>query len=186
MVTHNSKGFSAVLLIVLLLIAGVLGAGGFFGWQLYKKATLPRTSLVGVKVKPDLLAFTHRNLPSLYPQVIALDDTIALIKGEVDRLGGIAKQYPAQKALLGEETKKLEAIKTELGDTLSATLASAETLYVTYLMNPAQGVRAIKKERITLRREPKAALRKHAALRQRLSQNQAKGFMGQVLSMIGK
>lgn len=186
MVTHNTKGFSAVLLIVLLLIAGVLGAGGFFGWQLYKKATQPRTSLVGVKIKPDLLAFTHRNLPTLYPQVIALDDTIVLIKGEVDRLAGIAKQYPAQKALLGEETKKLETIKAELGETLSTTLASAETLYVTYLMNPAQGLQAIKKERILLRRQPKAALRKHAALRQRLSQNQTKGPLDQFLALIGK
>ena len=35
MYIRNAKGFSVVLLIVLLLVAGALGAGGYFGWQFY-------------------------------------------------------------------------------------------------------------------------------------------------------
>jgi flagellar basal body-associated protein FliL len=186
MYTRNAKGFSAVLLIVLLLVVGVLAAGGYISWQIYSKSTQPRASLVGAKVKPDLLAFTHRQLPTLYPKVIALDDTIALINGEIDRLAGIAKQYPAQKTLLSEETQRLTTIKSELGEALSSTLAATETIYVTYLMNPSQGLQAIKKERTILRRQPTAALRKHAALYRRLSQSQAKGPLDQFLALVGK
>lgn len=186
MYTRNTKGFSTILLIVLLLVFGVLGAGGYFGWQIYNESTQPRTSLAGAKVKPELIAFTHQQLPALYTQIIALDDSISQVKSEIDRLAGIAKQFPAQKKLLSEETQKLEAIKIELGGTLSSSLTATETLFVTYLMNPAQGLRTIKKERRAMLSGPKASLRKHAALRQRLSQNHIKGPLDQLMALVGK
>lgn len=186
MIPRNPNGFSVILLIVLLFMAAVLGAGGWFGWQFYSKSMQPRSSLVGAKVKPELIAFAHRQLPDIYPHIVALDDTIALVKGEVDRLGRIAKQYPAQKPLLGKESEKLEGIKTELANALTQSLASTETLYVTYLMDPAKGVKAIKTQRIALRRQAGAALKRHAALRQRLSQNQPQGFMDQLIALVGR
>jgi hypothetical protein len=186
MYTHNTKGFSAVLLIVLLLVVGVFTAGGYFGWQIYSKSTQPRTSLVGAKVKPDLLAFTHRQLPALYPKIIALDDTIVLIDGEIDRLAGIAKQYPAQKPLVEAERQKLGTNRKALAEALAGTLAKAETLFVTYLMDPNRGLRNIKKERTLIRRQTRAALRDHAALRQRLSRQQSKGLMDQLLALVGR
>jgi hypothetical protein len=183
---RGDSGFSIILLIVLLLAATVLAAGGWFGWQLFHQSMQPRTHLVGAKVKPDLIAFAHRQLPDLYPHITALDDTIALVDAEVDRLSGIAKQYPAQKSLLEKENRKLESVKADLTKTLTQTLGAAETLYVTYLMDPGKGRKAIKKQRSRLRREAGAALKSHAALRHRLSQNQPKGLMDQLLALVGR
>jgi hypothetical protein len=183
---RNTHGFSIILLIVLLFALATLGAGGWFGWQIYSKSTQPRTQLAGAKAKPDLIAFAYGQLPNTYSLITNLDDTLTLVNGEIDRLAGIAKQYPAQKTLLDKEMQKLEAAKTEMGQALSATLASTETLYVTYLMDPAKGVRAIKKQRTILRRQGREALRRHAALRRRLSQSQSQGFLERLLALVGK
>jgi hypothetical protein len=183
---RNAYGFSILLLIVLLFTVAILGAGGWIGWRIYSQSTQPRTSLVGAKVKPDLLAFAYGQLPTTYIQIAALDDAIAMIRGEIDRLAGIAKQYPAQKTLLDEEIKKLERIKTEFGEALSATLAGTETLFVTYLMDTTKGLRAIKKQRTILRRQAKATLHRHAALRQRLGRNQSQGLVDKLLALVGK
>jgi hypothetical protein len=183
---RNHKGFSIILLLMLLFVAAVLGTGGWFGWRVYNNTTQPRASLLGAKVKPELIAFIHRQLPNLYTQLIAVDDTIALVDAEVERLTGIAKQYPDQKPLVTAEVEKLGANKKALAEALAVTLAKAETLFVTYLMNSKKGLRNIKKERTLIRRQTRAVLRDHAALRQRLSQQQSKGLMDQLLTLVGK
>jgi hypothetical protein len=184
----NHKGFSIILLLVLLFLAAVLGAGGWFGWRVYSSASQPRANLVGAKVKPELIAFVHRQLPNLYTQLIAVDDTIALVNAEVDRLAGIAKQYPDQKPLVEAAREKLGVNKKALTKALVETLAKVETLYVTYLMDPRKGQRALKKERTIIRRLTRDALRTHAALRQRLSrqQSESKGLLDQLLALVGK
>jgi hypothetical protein len=183
---RNHNGFSIILLVVLLFVAAVLGAGGWFGWRIYSSASQPRASLVGAKVKPELIAFVHHQLPNLYTQVIAVDDTIALVDAEVDRLAGIAKQYPAQTPLVEAERQKLGTNRRALAEALTGTLAKAETLFVTYLMDPNRGLRNIKKERTLIRRQTRTALRDHAALRQRLSRQQSKGLMDQLLALVGR
>lgn len=183
---RNINGFSIILLLVLLFALAALGAGGWFGWRIYSRSTQPRTQLVGAKVKPDLIAFAYGQLPNAYALIMELDDTMALVEGEIDRLAGIAKQYPAQKSLLDKEIENLETVKTEMDQALTTTLAATETLYVTYLMDPAKGLRAIKKQRTILRREGRDALRRHAALHRRLSQSQTQGLLEKLFALIGK
>jgi hypothetical protein len=186
MPSRYNHGFSIILLILLLFILGALGAGGWFGWQIYNRSVQPRTQLAVAKVKPGLIAFAHSQLPNTYTLITSLDDTIVLVKGEIDRLTGIAKQYPAQKKLLDKEIDRLGSVEKELHDALGATLAGTETLYITYLIDPAKGLRAIKKQRTILRRQGREALHRHAALRQRLSRSQAKGFLQKLLALVGK
>ncbi len=183
---RNSRGFSIVLLVLLLFMVVVIGVGGWFGWRLYRNASQPRVSLVGVKTKAELIAFTHRQLPSIYAHITALDDTIGLVTEEIDRLSGIARQYPAQKTLLNNESAKLQSVKTDLTDTLRSTLMAAETLYVTYLMDPGKGLGVIKKERNAIRRRAQETLRRHTSLSRRLRQNQPKGLMDKLLALVGK
>jgi hypothetical protein len=142
--------------------------------------------LAAAKVKPDLLAFAYGQLPNGYTLILQLDDTMTLVKGEIDRLAGIAKQYPAQKTLLDKEIEKLETVKKEVDQALSATLAATETLYVTYLMDPAKGLAAVKKQRTILRREGRNVLRRHAALHRRLSQSQSQGFLERLFALVGQ
>jgi hypothetical protein len=187
MPARNNHGFSIILLILLLFILGALGAGGWFGWQIYSRSIQPRTQLAVAKVKPGLMDFAHSQLPNTYALITSLDDTIVLVKGEIDRLTGIAKQYPAQKELLGKEIEKLGTAKTELDQALTATLGDTETLYITYLIDPAKGLREIKRQRTIIRRQGRDALHRHAALRQRLSRNQpSQGLLDRLLALVGK
>jgi hypothetical protein len=55
--------------------------------------------------------------------------------------------------LVEAERQKLGTNRKALAEALAGTLAKAETLFVTYLMDPNRGLRNIKKERTLIRRQ---------------------------------
>ncbi len=147
---NNQKGGAAGIFITLLLVFSLLGGGGFFAYKKFFSAEKTRKALSSVKMKEEIILFTHKNMPIVYRHLIALDDTIALIDKELNRFKKIGKKFPGQNAIVTAEAEALNTMKKQLTNKMSAVSNTIETIYVTWLVNRKKGLITIKEQRRNL------------------------------------
>ncbi len=156
---NNSRGGAAAVIIGLIIFLGLAGGGGYFAYKKYFTKPPVRKTLSGVKVKAEIIGFTHNRIPMLYGYVIRLSDTIALIDTELDRLKKISKKFPGREKIVSDESSALKTARDRLAKEMSVITGEMETLYVTWLVNKKKGFDTIRRKRHDLSKQTLAAIK---------------------------
>lgn len=137
----NEQGKSIVSILILILLLGGLGAGGFFGFKFYKEKTQgpSKESLPHNKMNEALIRFTFDHLPSLYAKLDSINKEINLINSEIARLDALESSYPQQKSLIKAERVIWDKTQKSLLTVLQTFEKNIETLYVTFKLNEEKG-----------------------------------------------
>ena len=147
----NAKGGAAVLLIVLVLILAAAGGGGYWAYNTYLKPKPLKTKLATQKVKEEVVQFTHDYVsPTLYNNLIAIDDAVAMMDKELKRLGRIGTKFPEQNEIIATEVDALTKSRKKLFAALAQTTAALEKIYVIWLVDPKRAITEIKEQRAGL------------------------------------
>jgi hypothetical protein len=133
----NRKGgkIKFIVFLLLFIILGTATAAGYIGVKQWWAKNQPRTFLTAVKIDADVLSWSFRHLPEFYVKIVALDDVIALLETESDRLKELEKKYPDQKNIISEERTELKAKKDELTNIIDEATNAIEAIYVAYEIN---------------------------------------------------
>jgi CRISPR/Cas system CSM-associated protein Csm2 small subunit len=183
--TRNDSGLSTMAaLIILGMVLLVLGATAYFGFRFYIRSEQPRTALKSVKLKKELLEFTHGQIREVYQQIIRLDDVIFLIDDEIKRLEKIAKQFPDQKPIVESERGNLTAEREKLAQALSSVIKDIEAIYVTFLVNQASGIQRVNQNRGSLKERCDKALSNSSKLIFRLEAGKPQSPLEMIKKMI--
>ena len=164
--------------IIILVVLVVLGGGGYIGYEHFFKNKIPPVqSLTKVRLKPELIIFAYEKMPGLYPRLAELNDEIALIDREMERLNELSTLFPAQHKIIGQENKLWSTTLKELTQTLTAIEKEIETVYVTYLVNEEKGRQLIVSQEKPLVEAAQSALNTSSAHTQRLKAKPPQGLI---------
>lgn len=132
-------------LIILLLILGILGGGGFFVYTKflssdnqndlgYQPGTLTHVSLPG-----EILAFCFARMPDLYDALVAFNGEMDLFEAEIARIDAVATKYPDQKKIADGQKKIWEKGKDSLKKTFEKLEKPIKETFVLFQVNQAAG-----------------------------------------------
>jgi len=163
----NKDGGIMVLLVIVILVFAGLGGGAYWAYGKYFR-TEPRLGLATAKVKPEVMQFVYRFLPKAHALIISLDDDIALMDSETKRLEKLAKKFPRQKELIDRQLKLIAETRSRTAAGLEAVLTEIQTIYVTWLIDPVRGKRALADKRRDLIKSMAAVRKSSGRLMARL------------------
>lgn len=147
----EKKGFSGTKLFLILLLIALIGGGAAAYWFLIKKKEeLPHADLAHVKLNPEILSFAAVTIPNLYNGLLDLNNEVVLIDREIERLDGMAREYPQQRNIIFSEKKNWERLQKKLTITLNKLESSVEMIYVSYSVNREKGMEVIDQQRETI------------------------------------
>ena len=170
--TSNTSGRAVGILIALVLVLALAGGGGFLAYNKYYKKEPLRSKLASVKVKGELICFTHDHVSTaLYGNMVLLDDILVMMDKELDRLKRIGKKFPNQREIVATQTKELTLARKHLAKVLAEVSAKLERMYVTWLVNRSEGSGQIRSQKGTLTRQLADAIRGEAMLIGRIRTN---------------
>ncbi len=149
---RNQSGKALVTLMIVLTVLAMLGGGGYWAYEHYFQEK-PRLKLGSVKVKPEVMDFVYRYMPKVHSLVISLDDDIVLMDSETKRLTSIAKKFPDQTKLVNGQLELIKKTRATVAETLNYTMGRIQTIYVTWLIDPVRGKRALAEDRRDLIRK---------------------------------
>lgn len=182
---HEAGKSKVILILITLIVLSIMGAAGYVMAKQWWAKNQPRTSLTGMKISADVLKWSFRQLPELYAQIIALDDVIALIETELDRLKELAKTYPDQRQIVSQESERLKTKKDELTVILKEAGKVIEAIYVTFKIDAHKGQEKIgTKEFYDLGKHLAATLRANARLAQRIKSQNPETWLTKLKKMI--
>lgn len=168
----GNTGGAAGILIALVLVLAVAAGGGYWAYTNYYKKEPPRTKLASMKVKEELVQFTHDRVSrALHYNLITLDDIVVMMDRELKRLKRIAKKFPDQKGIVDPQIDALAHARERLATTLKEVTASIEKIYVTWLVDPSRGTGQINSRKGTLTRKLADAIRGESVLIGRIRTN---------------
>jgi hypothetical protein len=172
----KSRKSKIVVILLSLFVVVILAGIGYSGAKQWWIKNQPRSSLSTVKIEADVLSWSFRYVPEIYFKIVALDDMIALLESELDRLKELAKKYPDQKNIVSEEKARLETKKEELIGILTHAGKATETMYVAYKIDVRKGHNQIgSKETYELGKKLTSTLKSSSRLANRIkSQNPEK------------
>lgn len=169
---QNNAGKAVAVVIAVLLVFALAGGGGYWAHgKYYKKAPL-KTRLSSMKVREELVRFTHdRVSTALYHNMVVVDDVVVMMDRELDRLKRIGKKFPKQNGIVASQVKELGIARERLSGVLAEVTASIEEMYVTWLVNRSEGTGQIRSQKGTLTRLLADAIRGEAVLIGRIRTN---------------
>lgn len=169
---NNTSGGAVGILIALVLVLALAGGGGFWAYTKYFKKEPLRSKLASMKVKAELIRFTHdRVSTALYRNMVMLDDILVMMDAELDRLKRIAKKFPNQRGIVASQTEELKEARERMARILTDVNATLEKMYVTWLVNRSEGTGQIRSQKGTLTRQLADAIRGEAVLIGRIRTN---------------
>ena len=169
---NNTSGRAVGILIALVLVLALAGGGGFLAYDKYFKKEPLRSKLASMKVKGELIRFTHGQVSTaLYGNMVLLDDILVMMDKELDRLKRIGKKFPNQRVIVAIQTKELTIARERLAKVLADVSARIERMYVTWLVNRSEGTGQIRSQKGTLTRQLADAIRGEAVLISRIRTN---------------
>ena len=169
---NNTSGRAVGILIALVLVLALASGGGFLAYDKYFKKEPLRSKLASMKVKGELIRFTHdRVSTSLYRNMVLLDDILVMMDTELDRLKRIGKKFPNQGGIVASQTEDLKAARERMARVLTDVNVTLEKMYVTWLVNRSEGTGQIRSQKGTLTRKLADAIRGEAALISRIRTN---------------
>jgi len=161
----NTGGGAAGMVIILVLVLALACGGGYWAYNQYDRKEPLRTRLSSMKMREEVIRFTHDRVSSaLYHNLVTLDDSIAMMNRESDRLNRIAKKFPNQSGIVESQIKELIVARDKLAKVLADVTGKIEKMYVTWLVDPSEGNGQINSQRGTLTRQMADALRGEAVL----------------------
>ena len=169
---NNTSGGAVGILIALVLVLALAGGGGFWTYNKYYKKEPLRSKLASMKVKAELIRFTHdRVSTALYRNMVMLDDILVMMDAELDRLKRIGKKFPNQRGIVASQTEELKEARQRMARILTDVNATLEKMYVTWLVNRSEGTGQIRSQKGTLTRQLADAIRGEAVLIGRIRTN---------------
>ena len=169
---NNTSGGAVGILIAMVLVLALAGGGGFLAYNKYYRKEPLRSKLASLKVKGELIRFTHGQVSTaLYGNMVLLDDILVMMDKELDRLKRIGKKFPNQRVIVATQTKELTIARERLAKVLANVSARLERMYVTWLVNRSEGTGQIRSQKGTLTRQLADAIRGEAALISRIRTN---------------
>jgi hypothetical protein len=170
--TDNTNGRAVGILIALVLVLALAGGGGYWAFNKYFKKVPLRSKLSSIKIKAELIRFTHDHVSTaLYGNMVLLDDVLVMVDKELDRLKRIGKKFPNQRAIVATQTKALNIARGRMAKALADVAAKLEKMYVTWLVNRSEGAGQIRSKKGTLTRQLADAIRSEAVLISRIRNN---------------
>jgi hypothetical protein len=149
-----------------------LAGGGFLAYNTYYQKEPLRSKLATIKVKPELIRFTHDQVSTaLYHNMVMLDDILVMMDTELDRLKRIGKKFPNQQRIVASQTEALKKARERMARVLTDVNAALENMYVTWLVNRSEGTGQIRSQKGTLTRQLADAIRGEAVLISRIRTN---------------
>ena len=168
----NANGGGAGILIALVLVLALAGGGGYLAYTKYYKKEPLRAKLSSLKVKAEQIRFTHDHVSTaLYANMVLLDDILVMMDKELDRLKRIGKKFPNQGGIVAAQTKELTIARERLATVLDDVSTKLESMYVTWLVDRAEGTGQIRSQKGTLTRQLADAIRGEAVLISRIRSN---------------
>ena len=135
----NARGGAAGIVVTLLLVL-VLAGGGYWTYRNYYRQAPPRTKLVSLKIKEEVVQFAHDRVSrSLHHNLVMLDDVVVMMDKELKRLQRIGKQFPNQAGIIASQTEELSVSRGRLAAVLKEVTARVEKIYVTWLVDRSEG-----------------------------------------------
>lgn len=169
---NNPRGGAAGIIIALVLVLALAGGGGFLAYGKYFKKEPLRSKLASLKVKGELIRFTHDQVSgALYRNMIMLDDILVMMDAELDRLKRIGKKFPNQRGIVASQTEELQKARERMARVLIDVNATLEKMYVTWLVDRSEGTGQIRSQKGTLTRQLADAIRGEAVLIGRIRTN---------------
>ena len=169
---NNTSGRAVGILIALVLVLALAGGGGFLAYDKYFKKEPLRSKLASMKVKGELIRFTHdRVSKALYHNMVMLDDILVMMDTELDRLKRIGKKFPNQRGIIASQTEELRKARERMARILTDVNTTLEKIYVTWLVNRSEGIGQIRSQKGTLTRQVADAIRGEAVLISRIRTN---------------
>jgi len=137
----------------------------------YKKEPL-RSKLSCMKIKEELIRFTHdRVSTALYGNMVLADDIVVIMDKELDRLKRIGKKFPNQREIISAQTTELNTAREHMARVLADVTANLEKMYVTWLVDRSEGTGQIRSQKGTLTRQLADAIRGEAVVISRIRSN---------------
>ncbi|BBO71680.1 hypothetical protein DSCA_56100 [Desulfosarcina alkanivorans] len=168
----NARGGAVGLAIALVLVLSLAGGGGYLAYNKYLKKTPLKTKLATLKVKEELIRFTHDHVSTaLYHNLLVLDDIVAMMDRELKRLQRIGKKFPNQKKIVATQTEELTLARDRLSEVMAGVTAKVEKIYVTWLVDRSEGTGQIRSRKGTLTRQLADAIRGESAIVSRIRTN---------------
>lgn len=169
---NNNAGGAVAIITALLLVLALAGGGGYFAYgKFYKKEPL-RTKLSSMKMKAELIRFTHDHVSvALYHNMVMLDDIVVMMDKELKRLKRIGKKFPNQNNIVAAQITALNPARDRLAKRLADVTAKIENIYVTWLVDRPKGNSRIKSQKGTLTRRLADVIRDEAMLISRIRTN---------------
>ena len=169
---NNTSGGAVGILIAMVLVLALAGGGGFLAYNKFHKKEPLRSKLASMKVKGELIRFTHdRVSTALYRNMVMLDDILMMMDKELDRLKRIGKKFPNQQGIIASQTEELKEARERMASILTDVNATLEKMYVTWLVNRSEGTGQIRSQKGTLTRQLADAIRGEASLISRIRTN---------------
>ena len=169
---NNTSGGAVGILIAMVLVLALAGGGGFLAYNKYYKKEPLRSKLASMKVKGELIRFTHdRVSKALYHNMVMLDDILVMMDTELDRLKRIGKKFPNQRGIIASQTEELRKARERMARILTDVNTTLEKIYVTWLVNRSEGIGQIRSQKGTLTRQVADAIRGEAVLISRIRTN---------------
>jgi hypothetical protein len=169
---RNTSGGAAGILIALVLVLALAGGGGFWAYNKYYKKEPLRSKLSSMKVKAELIRFTHDHVSTaLYGNMVLLDDILVMMDKELDRLKRIGKKFPNQRGIVASQIEELKEARERMARILTDVNATIEKMYVTWLVDRSEGTGQIRSQKGTLTRQLADAIRGEAVLIGRIRTN---------------
>jgi flagellar basal body-associated protein FliL len=170
--------FKRLILVLILLVLCLAASYGGLRW-LKTKQSSPMLQLPGVDSKPEIIAFTARQLPQYYQRLVQLSGQLELIDHELTRLDGIEKQFPQQKAIVAAQRSQWNKTRSELANALSEMKKFLETTYVTWLVDTTKTT-SLTAGQPELLASVDAALKTSSALTQNLVPKAPQGLLARI------
>ena len=168
----NARGGTALRIVAIILALALIAGGGYWAYATFYQKEPLRTRLTTVKMRQEVIRFTHDTVSSaLYQNMVTLDDIVAMMDRELRRLQRIGRQFPNQSGIVTAQIGQLEAARRDLFTALSDVTAVIETLYVTWLVDRFRGTGLVNAQRRTLTRQLADAIRNQAVLIGRIRSN---------------
>ncbi|MFZ5570679.1 MAG: hypothetical protein ACOZF0_09760 [Thermodesulfobacteriota bacterium] len=177
---------TGIILSVLILLAAGAVTAGYIVLPYLRDRDKPREDLTHLRLKPEIVLFTFRIWPDAYSRLVHLDTEISLIDQEMERLTAMEKEFPQQKRIILDEKSLWDRTGKSLATVLEHLEKEVETIYVTYSLNEARGLQALKDSQESALKPADDALAESAQLTARLKTKSETKLLDRVQSLFSK
>jgi hypothetical protein len=133
-------------LIIVLVVLGILGGGGFFAYTKFFSGSGTEDSrgyrsvpLAHVTLPDEMLAFCFARMPELYEALVAFNREMDLFEAEIARIDAVATKYPDQKKIADGQKKVWDKGRQSLKKAFEKLEKPIRETFVLFQVNQAQG-----------------------------------------------